>query len=178
MASVHSTAAYKLVPGHPGYRVGDDGSVWSCMRRTNTHEGARWTPDGTWKKMKTCVDSSGRLGVRIAQKSRHVHRLVLLAFVGPCPDGMQACHGDGNPLNNRLSNLRWDTPKANQADRLKHGTACRGEHHPNARVTAEIVLAVRAECDTGARQVDVAAKYGLAKEHVYAIAKRKTWTWL
>lgn len=51
-----------------------------------------------------------------------VHRLVLLAFVGPCPLGYEGCHNDGKAWNNHISNLRWDTHKSNQADRRKHGT--------------------------------------------------------
>lgn len=53
--------------------------------------------------------------------SKKVHRLVLEAFVGPCPDGMEACHNDGNWANAELVNLRWDTPSANQHDRVRHG---------------------------------------------------------
>ncbi len=53
---------------------------------------------------------------------RLVHRLILLAFVGECPDGLQACHYDGDKSNCRLSNLRYDTPKGNAADKVRHGT--------------------------------------------------------
>ncbi len=58
----------------------------------------------------------GRGGVR------YVHRLILEAFVGTCPDGMEGCHGDGDPTHNWLSNLRWGTDKENQADSKRHGT--------------------------------------------------------
>lgn len=57
---------------------------------------------------------------------RTLHSLVLEAFVGPCPNGMEACHNDGTKTNNRLSNLRWDTNKANHLDSVRHGT-----HNPN-----------------------------------------------
>ena len=50
-----------------------------------------------------------------------VHHLVLQAFVGPRPPGLIACHGDGNPANNHVSNLRWDTPSANGRDTVAHG---------------------------------------------------------
>ena len=50
-----------------------------------------------------------------------VHRLVLAAFVGPCPEGMEACHNDGDPSNNQVSNLRWDTRSANMLDKVRHG---------------------------------------------------------
>lgn len=52
-----------------------------------------------------------------------VHRLVLSAFIGPPPsENHQGAHGDGNPRNNALSNLRWATPKENNADKILHGT--------------------------------------------------------
>ncbi len=52
----------------------------------------------------------------------YVHVLVLTAFRGHCPAGMEGCHNDGDPKNNRLSNLRWDTHSANQKDGFRHGT--------------------------------------------------------
>ncbi len=59
----------------------------------------------------------------------YVHRLVLEAFVGPAPEGMEACHNDGNPTNNALSNLRWASRAENNLDRVRHGT------HNNTRKT-------------------------------------------
>lgn len=54
-------------------------------------------------------------------KTYRVHRLVLEAFVGPCPAGMEACHWDDDPSNNQLSNLRWDTSTANKRDMARNG---------------------------------------------------------
>jgi hypothetical protein len=51
-----------------------------------------------------------------------VHSLVALAFLGPCPEGLECCHWDGDPGNNRPGNLRWDTSSANLLDRQRHGT--------------------------------------------------------
>jgi hypothetical protein len=53
---------------------------------------------------------------------RRIHRLVLEAFVGPCPIGMEGCHNDGDCSNNKLQNLRWDTHIANVLDSINHGT--------------------------------------------------------
>lgn len=50
-----------------------------------------------------------------------VHRLVLEAFVGPCPEGMEALHGNAIRNDNRLCNLRWDTKSENSQDRVRHG---------------------------------------------------------
>lgn len=58
---------------------------------------------------------------------QYVHRVVLAAFVGPCPEGSETCHNDGDGTNNSLSNLRWDDHSSNMYDRVKHGT----HHHSN-----------------------------------------------
>ena len=55
-------------------------------------------------------------------KLAQVHRLVLEAFVGPCPPGMECCHNNGDRADNRLENLRWDTSSANRHDSIRHGT--------------------------------------------------------
>jgi hypothetical protein len=52
----------------------------------------------------------------------YVHRLVLKAFVGPCPEGMEGCHWDGDACNNKLDNLRWATHAENVEDSIRHGT--------------------------------------------------------
>ena len=49
-----------------------------------------------------------------------VHGLVCLAFIGPCPQGKQVCHWDGDGFNNHLLNLRYDTPKGNGKDVLHY----------------------------------------------------------
>lgn len=60
---------------------------------------------------------------------RLVHRLVLAAFVGSCPDGMEVRHLDGNPGNNTVENLAYGTHSENEMDKVLHGT------HRNAAKT-------------------------------------------
>lgn len=55
-------------------------------------------------------------------KKKKVHRLLLSTFVRQPEDGEVTRHLDGNPGNNRLSNLAWGTPTENEADKRKHGT--------------------------------------------------------
>ena len=50
-----------------------------------------------------------------------VHRLVLTAFVGPCPPGQEARHWDDVGTNNHLSNLLWGTPSENGHDKTRNG---------------------------------------------------------
>lgn len=56
---------------------------------------------------------------------RRVHHLVLEAFVGPRPAGMETRHLNGVRADNRLENLAWGTPTENAADKIRHGTATR-----------------------------------------------------
>jgi hypothetical protein len=56
------------------------------------------------------------------EQTAYVHRLVLIAFTGPCPGGKESCHGPGGSLDNRWVNLRWDTPSANNFDSVRDGT--------------------------------------------------------
>ncbi len=58
-------------------------------------------------------------GVR---RERTVHRMVLEAFVGPCPEKHECLHKDGSRANNNLSNLRWGTHVDNMNEASRHGT--------------------------------------------------------
>ncbi len=51
-----------------------------------------------------------------------IHLMVLETFRGERPKGMEGCHENGDKFDNRLSNLRWDTPGANARDKRSHGT--------------------------------------------------------
>lgn len=85
-----------------------------------------------------------RVGLTVDYKTTtlRVHRIVLDAFVGPRPEGLEGCHTDGDPTNNVLSNLRWDTRHANAADAIRMGrhhhkskTHCKNGHEFNAENT-------------------------------------------
>jgi hypothetical protein len=115
---------WRDIPGYEGfYQVSNDGEVRSLDRMIGYRGGGT-----AWRRgnaLKKSTQHSGHLRVYLHRDGNLepilVHRLVLLAFVGPCPDGKMACHNDGNPSNNRVENLRWDTSTANAQDRLRHG---------------------------------------------------------
>lgn len=100
-----------------------------------------------------------------------VHRLVLTAFVGPCPDGMEGCHNDGDQANNSLANLRWDTPDANGADRVNHwqrdGRHCRACSRGHLLLPGNLVPSMLARgsrsclsCSRGRARIQDAQKRG------------------
>ena len=125
---------YRDIPGWAGYRVGDDGSVWTAWHRGGKGTGKGGHHIGEWRKMKALV-GKGLIAYRsiclrnnggVIHRDK-VHRLVLLAFVGPPPSGSECRHLDRNPANNMLLNLRWGTKKENADDKVLHGTMACGD---------------------------------------------------
>jgi hypothetical protein len=125
---------------------------------------------------KITIDSNGRpyLGLWKNNKQKIVrpHKLVLEAFVGKAPQGMECCHNDGNQQNNRLENLRWDTPKNNHADKLKHGTSNTGERCNWAKLTKAQVISIRADIRT---QKEIATEYGVQQSQISRIKNGVRW---
>ena len=84
--------------------------------------------------LKASVDTYGHIRVHIGvNKVKYnllVHRAVLMAFVGMPGEGMECCHNNGIPNDNRLENLRWDTHFNNNQDRKRHGNYATGKDHP------------------------------------------------
>jgi hypothetical protein len=111
-------------------------------------------------------------------KGALVHRLVLAAFVGPCPAGMEACHANGVRSDSRLSNLRWDTGSSNHDDRVRHGTAVRGEKAPQSTCTEQQVLRLVAQIADGARLKDAAAACGITEAQAKSVSRGTAWVHL
>jgi hypothetical protein len=122
MSISDTTIEYRDVPGWLGYRVGSDGSVWFAW--INCRWGRRLTD--RWKPMKIATHWKGYKYVNLTPagggkyKTFRVHRLVLEAFVGPCPEGMETRHLNGVRDDCRLNNLAWGTPDENRADIIAH----------------------------------------------------------
>ena len=101
-----------------------------------------------------------------------VHKLVLEAFVGKCPEGLECCHNDGNSFNNHIDNLRWDTHKSNIHDRIKHGTSNRGERCGTAKLTLDQVKSIRKD---DRLQRLIAKDFGIAESMVSRIKNGVRW---
>jgi hypothetical protein len=79
----------------------------------------RGSPDGEGYRnvSLTAASEPGRPG---RTTTHRVHVLVLTAFVGPRPAGLEACHGDDVPDNCALANLRWDAAEGNFEDQFRN----------------------------------------------------------
>lgn len=115
-------AELREIAGFPGYLIGDDGSVWTTKRKGGNDRtaGKRGPP----LRMRTSLSKKGYVVVGLDRNgrnhARYVHALVLEAFVGPKPEGLEACHyPDRDKTNNRVGNLRWDTHAENMKDQYR-----------------------------------------------------------
>lgn len=121
------------------------------------------------------------IGFEDGRRSVMVHRLVMEAFVGPRPPGLQVCHGDGNGSNNVLSNLRYDTAKANIHDILRVRGIALGESAYQAKLTDAQVIAIRARHRKGSGSDGcnaLAREYGVTPSAMHDMLTGKTWRFI
>lgn len=205
--------------GFPGYKVGDDGSVWSLKRsgrKKTSYEMEVLIHDlyaqgmikttiarkikmpysrvisvlkrdpqpEKWKKLSCkfydrkhypmstlCREDGERLIIA-------VHQLVLLAFVGPCPPGLEARHfPDRSKANNRLDNLQWGTPEQNCLDKIYHGTDNSGEKNSMSKLTNKNAKKIRRLYKTGQYTMrKIADTFSVSVQTVCNVIHRKCFT--
>jgi HNH endonuclease len=105
-------------------------------------------------------------------KTVTIHILVLEAFVGPRPRGLEGCHNDGDGSNNHLSNLRWDTRSENILDRFRHG-ACRV-----AKLTEADIPVIWARLLAKDPIKDIASDYGVTVLNIQHIKAGRRWSYI
>ena len=124
---------WKPVHGYEGiYEVSSHGRVRSVGRTVTRSDGQVHRLKG--KVLSAALAQRGgypivSLYAHGKNKMRYVHSLVAEAFIGTRPEGMEVCHGDGDPNNNHVENLRYGTQSDNELDKVRHGT------HTNAAKT-------------------------------------------
>lgn len=168
------TYQIKEIPGAPGYKVDTNGKVFSHYELKRNAKTGRLEShlSNKLRELKQSKHLFGYPDITINNKGTpirtEVHRLVLLTFVGPLPKGMQSCHNNGDPSDCRLENLRYDTPKGNQADKTLHGTLLVGEKHPSAKLTDTQVKRIRLmrEIMPKLRQKDIGHMFGVCQTEI------------
>lgn len=179
-----TTETWLTVVDYEGYyEVSDQGRVRStdrtCMSKSRSGRSfvrhlkgriRRPTKSGKGRYLALTLSKDNK------QSVQYVHRLVLEAFVGPCPEGMETRHfPDRSTSNNKLSNLSWSTHTENLADKLVHGTHDRGEKSVNAKVTSSDIGRIFALRVAGHTQREIGDQVGLSQRQVYDILIGRCW---
>lgn len=134
------------------YMVDSDGNVYGPRA-------------GKLKKFKAVKGRYEQVSINAA--TVYVHRLVAEAFI-PNPEGKpDVAHNNGNGLDNRVENLRWATESENMADKVLHGTHCRGEKHGGAKLTDAEVMAIRYCRKQGSGVDSLANIFGVSRWTIY-----------
>lgn len=165
---------WRPITGWPEYEVSNLGRVKRVAPGARTRAGRILAMGGKATYAHVSLSAKTRLPPP-GWRSCLVHSLVAEAFHGPRPTpGHEVAHIDGRHRNNAATNLRWATAQENQLDRLKHGTACQGEAHPLARLTAAQVLEIRRRLGEASFN-ELGRQYGVSGVLISKIAKRRTW---
>ena len=104
-------------------------------------------------------------------------RLMCTLAKGPAPTPKhQVAHSCGNGHNACLNrnHLRWATNTENQEDARDHGTMCRGERSPQAKLTESDIREIRHLAKTKTR-TSIAVIYGVSTNQICQIVRRIQW---
>lgn len=112
-------------------------------------------------------------------KSMRIHRLEMLVFeYNPDYQSLQVNHIDGNPSNNKLSNLEWTTPKENTDHAMLYGLhQMNGKDNPNNKLNEKQVREICELIQTGKYyDTEIAEMYNVSYANISDIHKGKLWT--
>jgi hypothetical protein len=170
---------YRPITGAPGYRIGSDGTPWSCRRKDGSFSD-KWKPLSVHRRPyggRYCVfcirpERNGKV------ECRYVHITVLEEFVGPAPPDKPECrHLDNDTSHNWLSNLRWGTRQENIDDQLRFGTRPVGTKRCNAKLDDLTVVEVKKLLKQGFRPHSIIKMLGLSINPgtILNIERGKSW---
>jgi hypothetical protein len=157
--------------------------LWKSYRLNTNYEVSnlgRVREVKTKKPVKTYVHKSKRvrspyetvhIKINGTNTTKYLHRMVLETFIGPCPKEHECCHKDGHSLNNKLSNLKWGTPKENSYHRFLHGVQPMGEDAGPAKFTNEDAVCVRVLNRNKVPSPAISKLTGISQSHVTGIIR-------
>lgn len=184
---------WKPVKGYEGlYEVSSFGRVKSLGRITKRKQGTRvveiYKPEVVLSQLHG-GKKRNYLFVNLYQekteneprkhKQQYVHRLVAEAFIPNPQNKKDVNHIDGNPGNNYVTNLEWNTRKENIHHAFEHGlTKNYGSNHYQAKLTEKQVIEIRSKYvkgQKGSGYIALAKQYNVTPELIRNIVRGKIW---
>ena len=160
---------WKNVEGYPGYQISNKGRIRSSKQ-------------GYLRILSSKPNRFGYVTNHLQKDGKgilhHVHRLVLKAFVGPCPLDHETNHKDGYKSNNSVENLEWVTSSENLLHAYKFGLRCSvpvGEKTSQAKLKDGEVWLIKKLLAGGIHQNKIAKMFKMSTGAISSIALG--WTW-
>lgn len=166
---------WKDIPGYEGrYQASTEGRIRSVDHRVRVvAHGTESTRLMKGRVLRPGKLKDGHVSVVLGHGAHGslVHRLVMLTFVGPVPEGCEVCHNDGNPQNNALENLRYDTRSENIKDVMRQGGRWR-------KLSAEDVREIRRLFGEGWTGAAIARRFCMSQTQISKIKLGRTYAWI
>lgn len=155
------------------YEVSVLGNIRRSQATSGTQKNRILKPLPTPKNyLMASLNSSGII------ERHYVHHLVLTAFVGPCPDGYETNHIDGDKRNNHIENLEWVLHAQNMRHASEKGLMKRGSNHYHSKLTAPDVQTIRKLRKRGHSAKKLGKIFNVNPVTIYDILEGRTWKWL
>jgi hypothetical protein len=166
------TEEWRAIDGYPDYQVSNEGRVRRTTLRTCGRIGHILRPGlrSGYPSVDFCC--------RGKRRSHLVHHLVAAAFLGPCPDGHEVNHVNGDKTQNQAANLEYTTRSSNQLHAYRMGLQdARGEKNGHAKLTRELVIEIRAFAAQPNRPSypHIAKMFNVSESNIRAIVTGRTW---
>lgn len=137
---------------HPNYEVSSLGQVRSRAQ-------------GPWRILRPSANKKGYLHIGIDGPHYYIHRLVAVAFLGPCPEGQEVMHKDHIPSHNYVENLAFGTSTENNQASAKIGRRA-------LKLTTKQVESILTSTEP---RRQIARAFGVSHTLVRYIQQRKVW---
>ena len=168
---------WKDIPGYEGrYQASTAGRIRSLDRELigrNHYTGKPFVRTMHGRVLRPGPSRTGHLSVVLGHGAHgsQVHQLVALTFIGPCPEGKEVLHNDGDPKNNSIDNLRYGTRTENILDVYRIGRAWRHLTEAQARE-------IKSRLREGEKAAHIARTMGVRASSVYSIKQGRSFGWL
>lgn len=166
---------WKEIPRFPDYAVS---SVGRIMRLTYAYR-SRTYPG---KIIKAHPNRAGYVKVTLCRKKKHyqrdVHRIVTETFLGPCPEGHEVNHKNGNKSDNAVANLEYLTRSQNHKHAYATGLMHRGSKHWKAKLSESDIFTILELNREGWGQSKIAHQFKVTREAIKDILVGNNWSWL
>lgn len=165
---------WRDIPGWEGwYQVSNTGLVRRIKPEASTWIGRILIAGISRGYLHVYLSSHGK------SSTHRIHKLVILAFKGERPEGMQINHINGIKTDNRPENLEYITPSQNTLHAWHVLNACKsksGEDSGMAKFTEDNIREIRRRSSAGEKCTYLAREYGVSHSAISMIISRKRWS--